>query len=95
MAFEIASQSAVLFEYHHRAFAFQVPHYVGNSILWRNRKANVDMIAASSGLNYFYPFVLAQLPEYIAYLFSQLAINYFSPVLGNPNNMIFAFPTRM
>jgi hypothetical protein len=52
------------------------------------------MIGTCRRFDYLYPFVFAQLSEYITYVLFQPSINCFSPVFGNPHNMIFAFFNR-
>jgi len=92
MPSEIPSQTAVFLEQDHCALPFQVPNNRAYSIFRGYRQTYVDVIRTCRASDYLHLLVLTQLSQYLPDIFPQCAINDFSPILRNPNYMIFALP---
>ena len=95
MPSEIASEAAEPLEHYHCALAFQVSDDGGNRIFRRYRQAYVDVIRTGCALDYFHLLILTELPQYVANIATQFAINDLSPILRYKNYVVFTFPCRV
>ena len=52
----------------------------------------MDVVYTGFSFQKPYSFVVTQFPDYLAYVASQLSVDYLSPKLRYPDYVIFAFP---
>ena len=75
-------------------YEFQVPKgTVGEESDLSRAYQHVYMVWACSGFYNFYPFLLAQFPQYHSYILFYLAIYLHPPVLGRKDDVILTSPT--